>query len=103
MAQKLSFICQLKNYGFHKLSDKENNDKNTYYHELFLHSRPELVRRIQRNSCSSLIVSEINPNFSTYKSLPLSSIDIVYKNIEEKPIITKNKTVLKALPPGPSN
>lgn len=42
ISKRSSFIRQLTNYGYHKIVGEENEDKDTYYHELFLRNRPEL-------------------------------------------------------------
>ena len=42
ISKRSSFIRQLTNYGYRKIVGEDNEDKDTYYHELFLRSRPEL-------------------------------------------------------------
>ena len=66
-----SFVRQLSTYGFHKIVDELNADRDTYYHELFLRERQDLCAWIVRQKKRSLIVDpKEEPDFSSFKSMP---------------------------------
>jgi len=66
-----SFIRQANGWGFRRIR-KEGPDRNSYYHELFLRGKPELMRAMSRPLPGQKASQEVgDPNFYNMPAMPL--------------------------------
>jgi len=71
-----SFIRQANGWGFRRIR-KEGPDRNSYYHELFLRGKPELMKDMSRPLPGEKASQEVvDPNFYNMPAMPLMPHEI---------------------------